>query len=348
MRHIAVIAAAMLVLCIFPTSIYAMQNERVNIEAFDTAKGTTPEAIAIDFLKNSPTFNFDGIENSIRVIDSYVLKSNPEVYVFEIGFTCTSSGYGDRSDMMTAQVLTDHTIVVKVCEGAVTSAIIDNTWDELLQSDLELAPTEPSVIYLSPEAVRDAIVQYIITTYGLDIEVPTEWTVIDATPEGLLGYQTLVYTSGNWTIYVKHAVVLHPVYSVGVEYNGVNSFTWSGSAQMQIIIEESENTIKNPDTTIYYSVEDARDMALKYLQSKHPEANVILPEEWVESNLVPEGLVGATNIQFTGEGWTITVSAPVVWKPTYTIDIEYSGATSFNWSGTLPTGGEISETSFSK
>lgn len=348
MRHIAVIVAAMLVLCIFPTSIYAMQNERVNIEAFNIAKETTPKAIAIDFLKDSPTFNFDGIKNSIRVINSYGLKSNPEVYVFEIGFTCTSSGYSDRSDMMTAQVLTDHTIVIKICEGAVTSARIDGIWDELLQNDVELTPNEPSVIYLSPEAARDAIVQYIITTYGLDTEAPTEWTVTDATPEGLLGYQTLVYTSGDWIVYVKHAVVLHPIYSIGVEYNGANSFTWSGSAQMQIIIEESENTIKNPDTTVYYSVEDARDMALKYLQSKHPEANVALPEEWVESNLVPEGMVGATNIQFSGAGWAITISAPVVWKPTYTIDIEYSGATSFNWSGTLPTGGEIVETSFSK
>jgi hypothetical protein len=352
MRNVAVIAAALLVLCIFPTSIYAMQNEQTidvtKSPITEVPEAGTQEAIAIDFLRNSPTYKFDGIETAIHVIDYYILKSNPGVYVFKIGFTSTSSGYGDRSGVMTAQVLTDHTIIVQVSAGKVVSAVIDDQWDELTQNDIELTADEPSNFYLSPEAARDAILNYIITTYGLGLEVPTSWTVRDATPEGLLGYQTLVYTSGDWMVSVKHAVVLHPIYTIHVEYSGSNNFTWTGSAKIQITVEESENTIQKPDPVTYYSVEDARDMALKYIQANHPEANVPFLGEWVETNLVPNGLVGATNMRFTGAGWTVTVSGPVVWKPTYTIDIEYTGTTSFKWSGTLPTGGEITETSFSK
>jgi hypothetical protein len=89
-------------------------------------------------------------------------------------------------------------------------------------------------------------------------------------------------------------------------------------------------------------------MALKYLQGEHPEVNVPYPGEWKETNLVPEGLVGVTKVQYTNDGWTVTVSTPVVWKPTYDITIEYRGTTRVYWSGTLPTGGEIAETSFIK
>ena len=317
------------------------------MDASKTPTGGSPEAIAIDFLKNSPTFKFDGIETSIQVKDNYVLKTSSEVYIFEIGFTCASSGYGDRSDMMVAQVLTNHTILIKVAGGKVVSAIIDGSWNELTQSDVELIAEEPAVVYITPEAARDSVINYIITTYGLNLETPTRWSVRDATTEGLLGYQTLVYTSGDWMVNVKHAVVLSPVYSIHVEYTGVKGFTWSGSVKIQMFIEESENTIQNEEPIIYYSVENARDLAVKFILGKHPEVGVPFPGEWTETNLVPEGLVGATKVQYTGAGWTVIVSAPVVWKPTYTISVDYSGATNFKWSGILPTGGEIAETSFS-
>ncbi len=200
----------------------------------------------------------------------------------------------------------------------------------------------------TPENARDAIINYVIYRYDLNIEAPKSWAVVDTTPEGLLGYQTLQYTSGDWRVVVKHGLTLTPIYSISIHYTGDNSFTWTGTLEMKISNEEYETMVNNPDSSIYYTTEDARNMALKFLQTNHPDATVELPADWVETNLIPEGIKGATKIQYTGGGWTITVSAPVVWKPTYVIDVEYIGVNGFRWNGTLPTSGEIAETAFNK
>ncbi len=269
------------------------------------------------------------------------------LYVIDIGFTSSSAGYGDRGSGLAAQVLTDHKIVVQVENGVVVSAVIDGVWDELTQSSVPTNDVSSDGVS-TPESARDAIISYIISRYGLNVEAPKSWIVVDTTPEGLRGYQTLQYTSGDWIVVVKHGITLTPIYSISIQYSGDNSFTWMGTLEMKISNEEFETMNNNSDEPIYYTTEDARDMALKFLQTNHPDASVKLPSEWVESNLVPMGIVGASKIQYTGSGWTITVSAPVVWKPTYEIEVEYIGVNGFQWSGTLPTGGAIVETTFIK
>jgi hypothetical protein len=199
----------------------------------------------------------------------------------------------------------------------------------------------------TPGSARDAAINYIISKYGLNVKAPTTWTVVDTTPEGLLGYQTLLYTSGDWRVVVKHGLTLTPIYSISVQYSGDSSFTWTGTLGTKISNEKYEITIKDPNASVYYTVEDARDLAIQFLQTYHPNASVKLPSKWVASNLLPEGNKGATKIQYTSGEWTITVSAPVVWKPTYLIEVECIGVNGFRWSGILPTGGEIAETTFS-
>jgi hypothetical protein len=88
-------------------------------------------------------------------------------------------------------------------------------------------------------------------------------------------------------------------------------------------------------------------MCLDYLVEKHPEVVGEIPIEWTEKNLVPEGIVGATKIEYKSGGWTIIVSAPVVWMPTHTVSISHVGeGATFSWEGTLPQGGLVTETSF--
>jgi hypothetical protein len=251
MRKLAIIAAAMLVLFIFPTTIYALQNHPIDTSTTKPLEGA-PETIAINFSATTP------------------------------------------------------------------------------------------------ENARDAIISYIISRYNLNIEAPSSWTVTDTTPEGLRGYQTLQYTSGDWVVVVKHGITLTPIYSISVKYSGDNGFTWAGTLEMKISNEEYEPEYNNSDEPIYYSTEDARDMALRFLEMNHLDASVKLPSEWMESNLVPVGVVGASKIQYSSGVWKITVSAPVVWKPTYEIEVEYIGVNGFRWRGTLPTGGGIVETTFSK
>lgn len=93
--------------------------------------------IAKDFVVSSPTFAFDGMPNTLTVLDEVILESFPDQYVITIGFTSLHGGYGDRADQIVTKALTPHEIMVTVVENEVVSAVIDGKWDELNQQMLE-------------------------------------------------------------------------------------------------------------------------------------------------------------------------------------------------------------------
>ncbi|MFC1954747.1 hypothetical protein ACFLVZ_02880 [Chloroflexota bacterium] len=113
---------------------------------------------ARDFLISAPTFKFDGIKNSLKLTATNTLRS-PNNWEFTYKFECSHSGYGDRSGQNLLQVITPHTAMIRVIQGKVVEAIIDNKWDELEQTLLE---TPPSPV---PAAPNDSIVTAkVITT----------------------------------------------------------------------------------------------------------------------------------------------------------------------------------------
>lgn len=107
------------------------------LNASENILDVTPLAIAENFVKSSPTFAFDGIEESLAVKDMFVLESFPEQHVITIVFDSLHGGYGNRTDQMMTQAITPHTIVVTVVDGNITSAIMDETWDEINQKLLD-------------------------------------------------------------------------------------------------------------------------------------------------------------------------------------------------------------------
>jgi hypothetical protein len=297
------------------------------------------EAIALNWLINAPTFKFDGVEGSATVVDSWLAMTfaAPSFWGVTIEFDCLHAGYGDRTGQILAQMITHHVVTIHVTEGKVTLAAIDNQWDELKQEEIE-AP-----VILTPDQARDIAVRHFLESLGMDPVAPTEWEEENITPEGILGVQKTRYTSGEWVVTIKNAVVWKPTYTVTIEKGDAS---WEGKVDQDgAVTDGSEPEMPQ----LIYTTDIARKMCLDYLLEKHPEVAKEIPIEWTEKNLVPEGLVGFTNIEYTSGGWTVTVSAPVVWKPTHTISISYSGeGTAFTWEGTLPQGGPVEETSFSK
>ena len=92
--------------------------------------------------------------------------------------------------------------------------------------------------------------------------------------------------------------------------------------------------------------ESARDKAIYYILEEHKELGVLqVPASWTMENLTP-GLLGASNLQYTAAGWTVTVSYPVVLEPTYTVDVEYTGEVCFQWAGTVSQIWAVAETNF--
>jgi hypothetical protein len=92
--------------------------------------------------------------------------------------------------------------------------------------------------------------------------------------------------------------------------------------------------------------EFARDTSITYILQAHEELGALsVPSSWEMENLTP-GLLGASNLQYTGDGWTVTVSYPVVLEPTYTVEVEYTGEVGFQWTGTVSQDWNVAETNF--
>ncbi|MCS4538575.1 MAG: hypothetical protein HYY67_06950 [Thaumarchaeota archaeon] len=102
----------------------------------DTVSNDRIEEIAKNFIIDAPTFKFDGMPESLNITSIIVLESYPPQYVVTITFDSRHAGYGDRVGQALAQVITKHTAVVRIVQGKVTSAVLDNQWDEINQRPL--------------------------------------------------------------------------------------------------------------------------------------------------------------------------------------------------------------------
>lgn len=98
------------------------------------AGNLNPEEKALEAVRNSPTFKWDGMEDTLKVVDSFKIDENTWIVV--ISFTCRHSGYGDRTGKIVLQFLTEHKAEVKVVNSFVVELILDNVWDELNQKPL--------------------------------------------------------------------------------------------------------------------------------------------------------------------------------------------------------------------
>jgi hypothetical protein len=183
------------------------------------------QRIARDFLINGPTFSFDGIMDSVKVIDIYTMESFPEQHVVIISFDTLHAGWGDREGTFVAQVVTPHVIKITIVEGKVVSAVIDDKWDELKQD--VIVPDE----LLLPMKACETAVKYVLENHPElgEVEVPSLWVTEMATPNGLVGSATLRYLSEGWNVTVKFPIVHYPDYSVVIRYTGEVDLVWSGT-----------------------------------------------------------------------------------------------------------------------
>jgi hypothetical protein len=307
----------------------------------------TPEEaqkIALGWLYLCPTFKFDGINDTVKVqrIDTLRMPNTYDVY---IGFVSGYPGYGDRTGHVTYGHSQQHIIKITVQEGSVTRAVIDDVWDEVNQKMLNT--NDLSVT--SPESARDYIVAYLLKTYNLGYANPITWATEDLTPKGLLGSSTFRYSSGSWSVTVKYPIILMPTYTISLICNGSAPFTWEGSVGSDGSVTAEGTSLTQPaDAQRIYGPIEARDICVAYILLNHTELQANPPSDWSVANLVPEGIMGATKLEYSGGGWDVIVSGPVVWKPTYSVDVSYTGLGAFKWSGMLPQGGPVQELTFSK
>ena len=90
------------------------------------------EKIARNFVLKSPTYRFDGIEGTLKLVHIETLRC-PWCWEFTYQFQSRHAGYGDRTGQMLAQVITTHEVKIVVQEYKVTRGVMDGCWDMLKQ-----------------------------------------------------------------------------------------------------------------------------------------------------------------------------------------------------------------------
>ena len=94
------------------------------------------QAIAEEFVRGSPTFDFDGIEKTLKLTKTLTAQ-RPDHWSFTFEFDSRAAGYGDRPGKMLAQVITHHRAVITVEQMEITSAVMDEKWDMLSQREIK-------------------------------------------------------------------------------------------------------------------------------------------------------------------------------------------------------------------
>jgi hypothetical protein len=106
------------------------ESETPNLGLDSPNEGLT---IAENFVKNSPTYKYDGIPETFKLSDTVHMNGRTQ-YVFE--FDCRHPGYGDRTGQVLAQVIEHHVAMIIIENEQVISGIIDARWDMIHQQDL--------------------------------------------------------------------------------------------------------------------------------------------------------------------------------------------------------------------
>ena len=94
------------------------------------------QSIAAEFVRGSPTFDFDGIEESLKLTKT-LTEQRPDHWSFTFEFDSRAAGYGNRTGKMLAQVITHHQAAITVEQMEITSAVIDDKWDMLRQKEIK-------------------------------------------------------------------------------------------------------------------------------------------------------------------------------------------------------------------
>jgi len=89
------------------------------------------KALAESWIREAPTYKYDG--SGLRLVNYVQQESYPVRHVLTYTFTSSHAGYGDRSGMVTDQVITEHSIKITIVDGNVDSGVIDEKWDEMGQ-----------------------------------------------------------------------------------------------------------------------------------------------------------------------------------------------------------------------
>lgn len=143
------------------------------IEFTQTLDKNQIKELAEDWIQGAPTYRYDG--SGLGFVNYVQRESYPVQHVLTYEFTSSHSGYGDRSDKVTAQVITAHTVQITIIDGNVVSAVIDEKWNEM---DQVMAGSEISLSYRPKMCEKTSWQEWEENSGRVYIRMPTDEEII--------------------------------------------------------------------------------------------------------------------------------------------------------------------------
>ena len=136
---ILIFISFVLMTVVFLAIVVAIRGQSIAQFLSGGSTGCTAEAAmkkAADSLKNTATFKYDGIGDSLKLVKIEAAdQDNSWTVVYS--FQTRHPGYGNRSGQVLAQVITDHTAELDLKDCKVVSAVCDSNWDLLKDKPLQ-------------------------------------------------------------------------------------------------------------------------------------------------------------------------------------------------------------------
>jgi spore germination protein GerM len=182
-----------------------------------------------------------------------VTETDDNSYEVSFSFESSFAGYGEVSDdEMNAQVITPHTIVIKIEEGSVVSVLTDGAYDEIEETNIE--ETEEEVVEVNEEEVFQ--VYFVVVEDGQERteavervfsgEGNTEEEVVLALLEG----PSIEETESGYSTAIDSEATLNSIQiedqTAYVDFS--EELDASGSATVMMIREQVEKTLLQFET----------------------------------------------------------------------------------------------------
>ena len=101
-----------------------------------TCKQEQAVAQAEQFVKNTPTYTFDGVADSIKKM-KVETADNGQTWQLTYTFKCKHPGHGDRSNQLLAEEVTEHSVQFTIQNCRLVTAVCDKTYDLLTNKQLK-------------------------------------------------------------------------------------------------------------------------------------------------------------------------------------------------------------------
>ncbi len=148
--------------------------------------------MAEEFVRDSPTFVFDGMPETLQLVSIEPLEvAGAWSMVFR--FDSAHAGYGDRTGQMLAQVITPHEVVLVVRDARVYRAVMDGRWDMMAQQFITIGEEEARQIARefvidSPTFAFDGILATLELAETLHPDIENAWTFVFRFESAHAGY----------------------------------------------------------------------------------------------------------------------------------------------------------------